>query len=143
MPIAIALGLHPAVMVASQYLTPVEEIELAGALFGEPLQLARCKSVDLEVPAHAEIVLEGYLDPDEQRDEGPFGEFPGSYAPRRPNPIAPGRLRDDAVCDVASRTSVLAGCGRPCVDLVFRLRKSLAGCRLRPGTIERASNPWT
>lgn len=87
MPVAIALGLHPAIMVASQFLTPHEETDLAGALFGEPLQLARCTSVDLDVPAHSEIVLEGYIDPADVLDEGPFGEFPGSYAPRRPNPV--------------------------------------------------------
>lgn len=87
MPVAIALGLHPAIMVASQFLTPLEEADLAGGLFGEPMQQVRGTTVDLDVPAHSEIVLEGSIAPDDVAEEGPFGEFPGSYAPRRTNPV--------------------------------------------------------
>ena len=50
-----------------------------GGLLGEPLQLVRCRTVDLEVPAYAEIVLEGELDPGELIDEGPVSEFHGFY----------------------------------------------------------------
>ncbi len=87
MEVAIALGVHPAVLVASQFLTPLEEIDLAGGLFGEPLRVARCVSVDLEVPASSEIVLEGVIEPEETHEEGPFGEFAGTYARRRSNPV--------------------------------------------------------
>lgn len=87
MEVAIAIGLHPAVLVASQFLTPLDESRIAGALFGGPMELTRARTVDLDVPTHAEIVLEGRIDPEEEEDEGPFGEFPGTYAPRRPNPV--------------------------------------------------------
>jgi 2,5-furandicarboxylate decarboxylase 1 len=87
MEVAIAVGLHPGLMVASQFLTPLDETHIAGGLFGQPIRMARARTVDLEVPAAAEIVLEGVIDPLEEREEGPFGEFPGTYAPRRPNPV--------------------------------------------------------
>ena len=87
MEVAVAIGLHPALVVASQFLTSLDETHVAGALFGEPIELVRARTVDLEVPAHAEVVLEGTIDPAETEPEGPFGEFPGTYAPRRPNPV--------------------------------------------------------
>ncbi|RKN37023.1 UbiD family decarboxylase [Streptomyces hoynatensis] len=87
MEVAVALGLHPAIVVASQFLTPLDETLVAGGMFREPLLLTRARTVDLEVPAFAEILLEGLIDPREEQPEGPFGEFPGTYAPRRPNPV--------------------------------------------------------
>ena len=56
-----------------------DEYDNIGGLLGEPLQLVRCKTVDLEVPAQAEIVLEGTLDPSDLIDEGPVSEFHGFY----------------------------------------------------------------
>lgn len=91
MEVAVAIGSHPAVMTASQFLTPGDEMEAAGALLGEPLQVARCVSVDLPVPAGSEIVLEGTVEAAESAPEGPFGEFPGTYAPVRHGPVI--RLR--------------------------------------------------
>jgi 2,5-furandicarboxylate decarboxylase 1 len=85
--VAVAIGNHPAWMTASQMLVPGDEFEHAGALFGAPAQVAQCVSVDLQVPAGAELVLEGVIDPDVRVEEGPFGEFPGRYAPRRPGPV--------------------------------------------------------
>lgn len=96
MEVAVAVGLHPALMVSSQFLTPLDETHVAGGLFGEPLQMVRARTVDLEVPAHAEIVIEGEIDPFEEKSEGPFGEFPGTYAPPRPNPVI-------RVCGISSR----------------------------------------
>lgn len=87
MEIAIALGSHPAVLAASQMLVPTDELEIAGGIFGAPLRVAHCRTVDLVVPAGSEIVLEGTIDPDELVEEGPFGEFPGTYAPVRRNPV--------------------------------------------------------
>jgi 2,5-furandicarboxylate decarboxylase 1 len=87
MEVAIAIGNHPAMMAASQMLVPDDEYEIAGGLFGEPARLAQCRTVDLQVPAGAEVVLEGVVDPGEAEEEGPFGEFPGTYAARRPNPV--------------------------------------------------------
>jgi len=79
--IAVAIGNHPAVLVASQMYVELghDEYDIAGALLGEPLRLVRCRTVDLEVPAEAEIVLEGIIDPTDRIEEGPVSEFPGFY----------------------------------------------------------------
>ena len=82
--IAIVIGLDPIVMLASQALTPLgqDEFCIAGALYGEPIELVKCETVDVEVPAHAEIVLEGLILPNIRKPEGPFGEYPKYYGPR-------------------------------------------------------------
>lgn len=85
--VAIIIGNHPALMVASQLLVPNDELEIAGGMFKEPVRMTKCKTVDLEVPAEGEIVIEGVIDPNETHMEGPFGEFPGTYAPARENPV--------------------------------------------------------
>ncbi|HEY7245945.1 MAG TPA: UbiD family decarboxylase [Xanthobacteraceae bacterium] len=79
--VAVTIGSHPAVLLASQMYVDLgeDELAIAGALRREPLRLARCRTVDLEVPAEAEIVLEGELGPDELIEEGPVSEFPGFY----------------------------------------------------------------
>ncbi|BCJ88248.1 UbiD family decarboxylase [Effusibacillus dendaii] len=81
---AIAIGVEPATLLASQASTPfgVDELEIAGALRGEPLEVVRCETVDIDVPAFAEIVLEGKILPNVREPEGPFGEFPKYYGPR-------------------------------------------------------------
>lgn len=80
MEVAVALGVHPAMTVASQFLTPHDERGIAGGLLGEPLRVARCRTVDVSVPAEADIVLEGLIDPEVRAVEGPFGEISGAYA---------------------------------------------------------------
>ena len=87
MDVAIAIGLPPAWMAASQFLTPLDEAQIAGGIYREPAHLVRCATVDLEVPYGAEIVLEGRIDPNATEIEGPFGEFPGTYAAPRHNPV--------------------------------------------------------
>ena len=79
MPISIAIGPDPAsAMMACSYVRSGEnEIEYAGALIGEPIDLVKSESSDLLVPANSEIVLEGVVLPDTTIQEGPFGEFPG------------------------------------------------------------------
>ena len=79
--IAVAIGNHPAVLLGSQLYLGLgdDEYDSIGGLLGEPLQLVRCRTVDLEVPAQAEIVLEGELDPALLIDEGPVSEFHGFY----------------------------------------------------------------
>lgn len=81
MPIAITIGHHPAFYLGVLSFVPygIDEYGVAGALMGEPLQLAKCKTVDLEVPASAEVVIEGYVDPVERKLEAPFGEFTTVY----------------------------------------------------------------
>ena len=79
--IAVTLGNHPAVMLAACFYLGLgdDELEIAGALLGGPLEVAPCQGVDLAVPAHCEIVLEGVLHPDETVEEGPVSEFHGMY----------------------------------------------------------------
>jgi 2,5-furandicarboxylate decarboxylase 1 len=79
--IAVAIGNHPAVLLASQMYVDLgdDEFSIAGGLLREPVRLVTCKSVALEVPAEAEIVLEGLLRPDQLIEEGPVSEFPGFY----------------------------------------------------------------
>jgi 4-hydroxy-3-polyprenylbenzoate decarboxylase len=65
----------------------LDELMLAGFLRGEPVELVRCKTVDLEVPANAEIVLEGTCRKDDVGIEGPFGDHTGYYSHAEPFPI--------------------------------------------------------
>ena len=89
MPVAAAIGVDPATVFSG--LSPVPEgisnFVFAGFLRSEPLELVRARSVDLEVPAQAEIVLEGYVDPTERRIEGPFGDHTGYYSAPEPFPV--------------------------------------------------------
>ncbi len=79
--LAVTIGNHPAVLLASALYLALgdDELETAGALLGEPLELVRCGRVDLEVPAHCELVLECTLDPAERVSEGLVSEFHGTY----------------------------------------------------------------
>lgn len=81
MPTAIAIGMDPACVIASSSQLPggVDEWDMAGALKGEPLEVVKCQTVDLEVPATAEIVLEGEIPAFERMNEGPYGEHTGYY----------------------------------------------------------------
>ena len=81
LPIAVTIGNHPALLVAAcLYLARGEdELRVAGALLGEPVELVRCRHVPLEVPAGCEIALEGELDLDATVEEGPVSEFHGGY----------------------------------------------------------------
>lgn len=87
--LAVAVGNHPVDLLAAACGPgrDVDELEIAGALRGEPVELVKCLTVDLEVPARAELVLEGYIIPDELEDEGPFGDFMEFYVPVMPNNI--------------------------------------------------------
>ncbi len=79
--IATAIGVHPALTIASALRVPtgVDETEIAGALRGEPIEMVKCETIDVQVPADAEMVIEGIVVPDERITDGPFGEFPGNY----------------------------------------------------------------
>ena len=79
--IAVALGNHPAVLLGSQMYVGLgeDEFDIAGGLLGEPIELVKCRTVDIEVPAHAEIVIEASLDAGDLIDEGPVSEFHGYY----------------------------------------------------------------
>ena len=89
MPVAIALGGDPAMIYAASAPLPpgVDEVVFAGWLRGSGVEMVRCRTVDLEVPAASEIVLEGWVDPAEQRVEGPFGDHTGYYSLARDYPV--------------------------------------------------------
>jgi len=84
LPCAIAIGLHPAVGMGSLSYPPpeVSKFDVVGGLFGEPMQLRRAETVDLDVPAWAEVVIEGESLSGERDPEGPFGEFTGYFSRR-------------------------------------------------------------
>jgi 2,5-furandicarboxylate decarboxylase 1 len=82
--VALVIGVDPACLLASQAIVPLgqDELGIAGALHGAPLDVARCLTNAVRVPAHAEIVIEGTLLPRAREAEGPFGEFPQYYGER-------------------------------------------------------------
>ena len=73
MPVAIFIGHHPLYYAAAATTAAygLDEFEIAGGYLGEPARLVKCETVDLEVPADAEIVLEGHIPPHYREDEGP------------------------------------------------------------------------
>ncbi len=87
--VAVALGLDPVTAYSASAPLPkhIDEFMLAGFLRGDPVELVKAKTVDLEVPAHAEIILEGYIQKGELATEGPFGDHTGYYSPQEPFPI--------------------------------------------------------
>jgi 4-hydroxy-3-polyprenylbenzoate decarboxylase len=82
MPIAVAIGGDPATIFSAILPLPpsIDEMMFAGFLRGKPVEMVGCETSDLEVPANAEIVLEGYLNLGELRREGPFGDHTGFYS---------------------------------------------------------------
>jgi 4-hydroxy-3-polyprenylbenzoate decarboxylase/2,5-furandicarboxylate decarboxylase 1 len=88
-PVAIAIGTDPVIPLATQWMAPygTDELELAGALRGSPVEVVKAKTVDLDVPATAEIVIEGTVLPNVREQEGPFGEVSGYYTPANAKPI--------------------------------------------------------
>jgi 4-hydroxy-3-polyprenylbenzoate decarboxylase len=88
-PVAVALGLDPVTAYSASAPLPkhLDELMLAGFLRGEPVELVQGVTVDLEVPAQAEIVLEGYIEKDELGEEGPFGDHTGYYTAAEPFPV--------------------------------------------------------
>ena len=103
MPMAVVIGHHPTYEIAAAYCGPfgLDELEVAGALLREPADLVRCETIDVEVPARAEIILEGEVLPEVREEEGPFGEFQGYLLTGKGmNPIFRIRaitMRDDAI----------------------------------------------
>jgi len=87
--VAVALGLDPVTAYSASAPLPkhIDELMLAGFLRGEPVELVKGVGVDLEVPANAEIVLEGFIERDETGEEGPFGDHTGFYTPPEPFPV--------------------------------------------------------
>jgi 4-hydroxy-3-polyprenylbenzoate decarboxylase len=82
MPVAAAIGSDPATMYSAILPLPpdLDEMMFAGFVRGAPVEMVKCETSDLEVPANSEIVLEGYVNPGELRREGPFGDHTGFYS---------------------------------------------------------------
>jgi 4-hydroxy-3-polyprenylbenzoate decarboxylase len=100
--VAVTIGNHPAVLLAGAYYLGLgdDELEVAGALLGEPLEVVRCQTVDVEVPRHCEVVIEGTIDAGEQVVEGAVSEFSGLYEDYGAGPVMTVRrvtMREDAM----------------------------------------------
>ena len=80
--VAVVIGVDPLTMLASQAIAPIDsdELEIAGALHGHPVDVISCLTNNVLVPANAEIVIEGHIPPNVREVEGPFGEFPKYYS---------------------------------------------------------------
>jgi len=80
--VAVSIGGDAAVTFAATVPLPegIDEMIFAGFLRKSPVEMVKCKTVDLEVPAHSEFVIEGYVEPHERRTEGPFGDHTGFYS---------------------------------------------------------------
>ena len=87
--VAVALGGDPTTVWTGALALPpdVDEFAVSGIIRGTPVELVRCRTVDIEVPAHSEIVLEGYVIPGEYRTEGPFGDHTGYYSLAEQYPV--------------------------------------------------------
>ncbi len=87
--VAVAIGVHPLILMAAATPIPVELSEwlFAGLYAGEGVRLTRCKTLDLEVPSHSEIVLEGTITPGDVMIDGPFGDHMGFYGSEEPSPL--------------------------------------------------------
>jgi 4-hydroxy-3-polyprenylbenzoate decarboxylase len=89
LPVSVAIGADPALPFAATAPMPegLDELLLAGFLRHDRVELVKCVSNELEVPANAQIVLEGYVEPGERRREGPFGDHTGFYSPPDEYPV--------------------------------------------------------
>jgi 4-hydroxy-3-polyprenylbenzoate decarboxylase len=88
-PVAIAIGCDPVSIFATICPLPpdMDEMMFAGMIRRKPMRMVQCQESDLVVPAEAEIVIEGYVDPGERRPEGPFGDHTGFYSMPEPYPV--------------------------------------------------------
>ena len=87
--VATAIGVEPSLIIGSQAKVPygIDEYHVAGGLRGAPVRLTKCESIDVEVPAAAEIVIEGVTIPGERVADGPYGEYPGCYSEAKQAPV--------------------------------------------------------
>jgi 4-hydroxy-3-polyprenylbenzoate decarboxylase len=115
MPVAVAIGVDPILfLVASAPFPPGEcEYDFMGALRGEPVEVVKGETVDLPVPANAEVILEGEVDPFDLKDEGPYGEYSGYYQATFPKPYM--KIK----CVTYRNNPIHWGCttGRPITDI--------------------------
>ncbi len=135
LPIAIALGTHLNELMAAGYGAPmgVDEFAVAGGLHGQPVELVRCRTVDLEVPANAEIILEGEILPmGWTEDEGRFGDFTNLQCSLKWNPIVrytAMSFRRDALLYVLTMPWENDWLGAPSVEAMAWAALRMAGVR--------------
>ncbi len=136
MPVAIFIGHHPLYYVAAATTAAygVDEFEIAGGFLGEAVRLVKCETVDLEVPADAEIVLEGHIPPHYREEEGPFSEFQDYYVTGTgKNPVVEYQYmtrRHDAIFKNLQNGSEMEGCvfhKIPMSATIFRRLKDVGG----------------
>ena len=136
MPVAIFIGHYPLYYAAAATTGPygLDEFEIAGGYLGEPVRLVKCETVDLEVPADAEIVLEGHIPPHYREEEGPFSEFQDYYVTGTgKNPIVEYQCmthRHDAIFKNLQNGSEMEGCvfhKIPMSAAIFRRLKDVGG----------------
>lgn len=136
MPVAIFIGHHPAYYLAAATTAAYgeDEFEVAGGYLGESARLVKCETVDLEVPADAELVLEGHIPPHYREDEGPFSEFQDYYITGTgKNPIVEYQYltrRGDAIFKNLQNGSEMEGCvfhKIPMSATIYRRLKDVGG----------------
>ncbi len=153
MPVALAFGVPPIALFAASMPLPerMDEVGYAGAFAGAPIDVVRCQSLDLEVPAESEIVLEGHVSLEEAGLEGPYGDYMGFVTPSGPSPGAVYKIdavtaRDDAIypfsCsgEPADETHTVWGVGSA-AEAVHQLREH--GLPIARGWMPfHAANGW-
>jgi len=136
MPVAIFIGHYPLYYVAAATTAAygVDEFEIAGGFLGEAVRLVKCETVDLEVPADAEIVLEGHIPPHYREEEGPFSEFQDYYVTGTgKNPVVEYQCmtrRHDAIFKNLQNGSEMEGCvfhKIPMSATIFRRLQNVGG----------------
>lgn len=136
---AVAIGLHPIELIAASAPLPVGtfEMELAGALRGEPVEMIRCETIDVQVPANAEIVLECEVLPTGwTTDEGRYGEFHGIFGDVKNNPVVRVKAithRRDAIFHSLIMPVEVYGLGAPCQE--FQALSILRAANFRPTAV--------
>lgn len=148
--IATVIGMDPVLPIASQARPPlgVDELAIAGGMRGEPVELVKCRTIDVEVPATAEIVIEGRTIPGRRVGDGPFGEYPGTYSGVKDAPVL------EVTAITMRRRPIFQICmtGRPMtenhwmMDLAltaaayreaYKINPDIRGIRLTPGGTSR------
>jgi 2,5-furandicarboxylate decarboxylase 1 len=136
MPVAIFIGHYPLYYAAAATTAAygLDEFEIAGGYLGEAVRLVKCETVDLEVPADAEIVLEGHIPPHYREDEGPFSEFQDYYVTGTgKNPVVEYQFmsrRHDAIFKNLQNGSEMEGCvfhKIPMSAAIYRRLKDVGG----------------
>ena len=133
MPAAIVVGAHPAIIYGSAFTTNfgVDELSVAGGILGEGVRTVKCETIDIDVPAEGEIVIEGEVLIDRTTPEGPFGEVPGTYA-------EPGRAEIFKVRAITRRKDPIfyaLHCGFPVTDT-----QATTGLGIEVATLEHIEN---